>query len=128
MSGLLSLTMPRPPSVNAMYQNAARGRVKTPKYRSWCIVAACCIPLRLRGALVGKYAITVTVERENKRCRDLDNLIKPISDALKTAGVIRDDSDCEHITMKWLDVPKDKAPEVHVTLTEWINQPTNEGK
>lgn len=115
----LTLRLPRPPSVNAMYQNASRGRVKTPTYRSWCIVAGNCIPMRLRGSFIGKYSIHITVERENKRTRDLDNLIKPINDALKVAGVIRDDSDCEHITMDWLDVPKDKSPEVHITLKEW---------
>lgn len=123
---MVEIRLPRPPSVNAMYRNATgggtRGRFKTSEYKSWCIVAASCIPIRMRGTFVGKYAIHITVERENKRTRDLDNLIKPINDALKTAGVIRDDSDCEHITMDWLDVPKDKAPEVHIKLKEWKNE------
>lgn len=116
---MLTIHLPRPPSVNGNHR-AVNGRlIKSSAYRSWCIVAANCIPMRLRGSFIGKYSIHITVERENKRIRDLDNLIKPISDALKTAGVIRDDSDCEHITMDWLDVPKDKSPEVHITLKEW---------
>lgn len=117
---MLTLSLPRPPPANNNYMNVAgRGRIKSPKYRAWCDAAALCIPQRLRGTFTAQYAIHITAERENKRRRDLDNLIKPISDALKASGVIRDDSDCEHITMDWLDVPKDKAPEVHITLKEW---------
>jgi crossover junction endodeoxyribonuclease RusA len=44
----------------------------------------------------------VTAARPDKRKRDIDNLLKPISDLLKSIGAIEDDYLCEMISARWV--------------------------
>ncbi len=50
----------------------------------------------------GPYKISITAARPDNRKRDLDNILKPISDLLKTMGAIEDDHLCEMLTARWV--------------------------
>lgn len=98
----VSLTLPYPPTVNHLYTNVpGRGRVKSAHYKRWCEEAGWEARRQRAGKVAGPYALYITACRPDARKRDLGNLEKPISDALKTAGVIEDDHLCEKLTMCW---------------------------
>ena len=56
----------------------------------------------------------MTVERPDKRKRDLDNLLKAVLDALQAAGTIQNDSDCQWIVARW----DGEGNHCHVRLTK----------
>lgn len=99
---MIRLTLPFPPSVNAMYANGGnrRGRHKTPTYIAWEVMAGAQIKDSHRLNL-SSYSISICLRRPDKRARDLGNLEKAISDLLVAHGVVKDDSMCERISMQW---------------------------
>lgn len=86
----LTATVPVPPSTNNLFVTIGRRRFKSPAYRAWLAVA---VPLlaRLRRPEVFPVRVLVTAFAINE-ARDVDNLAKPVSDALVTAGVLPGDS------------------------------------
>ena len=64
----------------------------------------------------------IVADRPDRRARDLDNLIKPILDALKPTtqakGVIEDDHLSQSISIRWTGDEPVKAACVRVILTE----------
>lgn len=79
-----------PPSANNLFINVpGRGRAKTPQYRKWLRDAALTLsPVEL---LPPKTPVFVRMNVHLGRNRDLDNIVKPVIDALAGAGVIPDD-------------------------------------
>lgn len=53
----------------------------------------------------GPYTLSIAAQRNwrSKRARDIDNIIKPVSDALVKAGVVKDDSLAESVSARWAD-------------------------
>jgi Holliday junction resolvase RusA-like endonuclease len=92
----ITFTLPRPPSVNALYANVqGRGRVKTARYRTWIVGADATLMeagVKLRPMPDGPVAVTYEVAQPDARKRDLDNLGKSLGDYLTSRGVIADDS------------------------------------
>lgn len=119
---MVEIKLPRPPSVNAMYVPFKGRQVKSKIGRDWFRLAANSIPICYRMLNLKYYGIYILVERCGKVHPDLDNVIKATNDVLQDVKVIQNDKFCEHITMDWLDVPKDKSPEVHIKLKEWKNE------
>ena len=91
------VTLPAPPSANALFVWRDGKRVKTGTYRKWLRDAAimyrcgfgCVTPMP------NNTPLRVTIEAAINRTRDLDNSIKPLLDSLQAAGVIPDD--------RWVD-------------------------
>lgn len=50
------------------------------------------------------FTLEITIYPPNRRRFDLDNLAKPVLDALMAAGVFEDDSQCQTLTMTKSDV------------------------
>ena len=98
-----------PPSANAMrshFIDAGKVRsVKSKAYAEWKKAAAWEIAAARPGKIVGPYRLYIAVQRDwrSKRPTDLDNRIKPVSDALVAAGVVTDDSLAEEVSAKWAD-------------------------
>lgn len=98
-----------PPSANAMRAHfIVEGRVQSVKsapYAAWKKAAAWEIAAARPGRIDGPYRLSIAVQRNwrSKRARDIDNTIKPVSDALVAAGVVSDDSLCESVSAKWAD-------------------------
>lgn len=83
----------KPISLNMIYKNARRGRVKTDEYKGWVILAS--NELRKQKGfnidkITGPYSLYIRVGRKETKA-DIDNLIKPISDVLVAIGATPDD-------------------------------------
>ena len=98
-----------PPSSNAMRAHFIAGgkvqSVKSKTYAAWKKSAAWEIAAARPGRINGPYRLYIAVQRDwrSKRARDIDNTIKPISDALVAAGIVSDDSLAEEVRAKWAD-------------------------
>lgn len=98
-----------PPSANAMRSHFIDGgkvcSVKSKPYADWKKAAAWEIAGARPGRVSGPYRLYIAVQRDwrSKRARDIDNIIKPVSDALVAAGVVDDDSLAEEVRAKWAD-------------------------
>ena len=98
-----------PPSANGMRAHfIADGKVRSVKsktYAAWKKAAAWEIAAARPGTITGPYRLYIAVQRDwrSKRAKDIDNLIKPTSDALVAAGIVTDDSLAEEVRAKWAD-------------------------
>lgn len=98
-----------PPSTNGLRKSFVRGgkivSVKTDQYASWREAALWEIAAQKPGKVEGPYSLSIAAQRHwrSKRARDIDNIIKPISDALVKAGVVEDDSLAEAVSARWDD-------------------------
>lgn len=103
--------LPYPPTVNHYFENARRTSKRGKAYVGRRLSAEA-IAYRAEVAravraghaapprLSGRLSITVYVHPPRlSRLRDLDNLAKPLWDALKTAGVVLDDSQFDELRM-----------------------------
>lgn len=98
-----------PPSANGMRAHFIQGgqvrSVKSKAYAAWKKAAAWEIAAAKPQKVIGPYRLYIAVQRDwrSKRPRDIDNIIKPVSDALVAAGVVTDDSLAEEVNAKWAD-------------------------
>lgn len=98
-----------PPSANAMRSHFIVGgkvqSVKSKPYAAWKKAAAWEIAAARPGKIDGPYRLYIAVQRDwrTKRARDIDNTIKPVSDALVAAGIVTDDSLAEEVSAMWAD-------------------------
>lgn len=89
-----------PPTSNHRLMPVQMGKglrlVKTPEYRHWMEQAVISLSkqnLEYRAKIFNeRVAVFITVLFPDKRRRDIDNLLKPVNDALTKAGIIADDS------------------------------------
>lgn len=105
-----------PPSTNSLRAHFvdAAGKVrsaKTKRYASWREATAWEIGALRPGKIEGPYSLSLAVQRDwrSKRARDIDNIIKPVSDVLVAAGIITDDSLAERVSAQWADDLGDAA-------------------
>lgn len=104
-----------PPTSNhrLMPVQAAKGLrlVKTPEYRRWMEQAVISLSkqnLEHRAKILNeRLAVFITVTFPDRRRRDIDNLLKPVNDALTKAGVIADDSLIDYECVMRLPVDPD---------------------
>lgn len=72
------------------------------RYMAWLQVASVAAYQQKQKKFQGLYKLSIQASRPDKRRRDIDNLIKPISDLLQTIGLVRDDCDCEMVSARWV--------------------------
>jgi crossover junction endodeoxyribonuclease RusA len=121
MALMLTVTLPFPPSTNALWR-AVRGRnIKSEPYRKWEAEAMGIVmaerPRLNPHKVTGPYSISIVAERPDARRRDLGNLEKAASDLLVTMGLIHDDCDAERIELRWSGIAPKKPGRVHVTVS-----------
>jgi len=104
-----------PPSTNGLRKSFIKdGKVfsaKTDKYTAWRNAALWEIATQRPGKIKGPYTLAIAAQRNwrSKRARDIDNIIKPLSDALVKAGVVEDDCLAESVSARWDDDLSGKA-------------------
>lgn len=108
----IQLTLPYPPSTNRLWRRAGKRIHKDAKYTAWLEEAGWVAREQCSWGLSGKYQLTILAARPDRRKRDLDNLIKPVSDLLASVGIIGDDCDCEMVVARWIPEPEG----VHVRI------------
>jgi len=93
------IVLPYPPTINHYYcasghrryiSGAGKAFRKEVFYRVKCAKAPC---------LKGEVAVHVTLYPPDKRRRDIDNVLKPLLDALQYANVFKDDAQVAHLTV-----------------------------
>jgi len=87
---------------------------KTPVYESWLADCRALIYKAQAIPVLGPYRLLIEAVRPDKRRRDIDNLIKAVSDVLETTGIIENDCLCEEVTARWVN----DGPEMLVTIEE----------
>lgn len=103
-TNVVTVTLPIPPSVNHAFYNASEGgRGKTRAYKDWREEAGWEIKIQKTGKVLGAVAIDYRVSPvfHVKRKRDLDNFLKPLSDALVDLALIEDDSLIMDLRIRW---------------------------
>lgn len=104
-----------PPSANGLRKTFVRNgkpvSVKSDEYTAWRQAALWEIAAQKPGAIAGPYSLSIAAQRHwrSKRARDIDNIIKPLSDALVKAGIVTDDSLAECVSARWADDLNGKA-------------------
>ena len=98
------ITLPRPPSVNGLFVNAGKFRVKSPAYRMWIEDAGKHLMIQRPKKLLGPVTVSIAVEDIGPG--DLDNLAKSLLDLMVRHTVIEDDRReiVRAINMKWADI------------------------
>ena len=99
---MVELLLPYPPSANHLWTRTRKGMRKSTKYVTWLLEAGWRAKAQRPGSVKGPYKLSIQVTRPDKRRRDIDNTIKPISDLLASVGIIRDDCDCEMVSARWV--------------------------
>lgn len=104
-----------PPSANGLRKSFVKdGKVlsaKSDQYSAWREAAMWEIASQRPGRVDGPYTLSIAAQRNwrSKRARDIDNIIKPVSDALVKAGIVQDDSLAESVSARWVDHLDGKA-------------------
>lgn len=97
----VSIDLPFPPSMNALWKKGRTGMYRSPRYMSWIRDAGCQLELQKPGCIAGNYVIAVQLERKDNRRRDADNFLKAVSDLLVMHGVLTDDALAEAVMAMW---------------------------
>lgn len=100
----MELTLPWPPSLNRYWRSVAiKGQVRvliSSEGRAYRQAVAWAVPASHRRRLEGRLLVTVAARPPDRRPRDLDNMLKAALDALAKAGVYKDDSQIDYLTIE----------------------------
>lgn len=113
---MTTLTLPYPPTANNLYRNAGKKRVKSEGYTAWLTEAGWLVRSQRALLVPGRYRLSLIATAPDRRARDIDNLVKPVSDLLKKAGVIEEDSLAKSVFAEWSDDPPAKPGSVRVSV------------
>lgn len=96
------VTVPAPPSVNALYRNLpGKGRVRTSTYKDWAGHAGWVLKSQAPPPVPGRVIIILGLERDSAAA-DIDNRVKALFDLLVTHKVIKDDKYVTAFAISWL--------------------------
>lgn len=90
-------TAPYPPSVNHYWLTRGRYKFLSDKARAFATNVAKLLPAQTTFFGTSLVSLEIAVYPPDKRKRDIDNILKPILDALAKAGVYTDDSQVHKI-------------------------------
>lgn len=101
----MELTMDLPPSVNSLWRIGSNRKLyRSPDYQVWRKAVMWQLSVQAKFNQVDvPYKLTIRAVRPDKRKRDLDNIIKALSDILESSGIIKNDSLAQHIDIAWVE-------------------------
>ena len=95
---MLNLFLPYPPSVNTYWGFKGSQRFLTVKARQFKKeVASAFLLSKHNGFKAQRVSLTIFLHAPDKRVRDIDNIAKPLLDALTQAGVFIDDGQVDRL-------------------------------
>ena len=97
--------IPIPPlTANSIWRSGKNKIYLNPKYKTWQKEAAwTAINNKIGLGAKEHYSLSIKAGRPDKRRRDIDNIIKPISDLLVAVQYVADDYLCNKVTAEWSD-------------------------
>ncbi len=101
----MRVTLPFPPSVNALYRAVGGRSILSERYRKWKAEAGAELMAQRARPVLGPVSVLVELCPKDKRRRDIDNAgFKAILDLLVTMRIIEaDDSRCvKEIIGRWV--------------------------
>jgi len=115
---VIDLVLPYPPSVNHYYRTVRGRMLISAKGRQYHQLVAAVVWQAGRPRIEGRLAVRLQVWTPDKRERDLDNLLKPLLDALANAGVYASDGQIDDLSLVRCGVLA--AGRVDVTVTSLV--------
>jgi Holliday junction resolvase RusA-like endonuclease len=99
------IALPWPPSVNNLYINAGRKRVRSPAYRKWQEEAGWKLQASRPHKFDGAVEVTLDLCPPDNRRSDADNRNKAVLDLLVSHGVIKGDDRrfVKSVTARWVE-------------------------
>lgn len=95
---MLNLTLPYPPSVNTYWGFKGSQRFLTKRARDFKAQVEAAFILSEHPSLGdARINLIVMLHAPDKRVRDIDNIAKPLLDALTQAGVFQDDGQVDRL-------------------------------
>ena len=109
---IVSLYLPFPPSVNGLFATnwKTKRRFPTKKYEEWKVEAEGLFWKQkhlVPEKFINPVKVTISLERPDKRKRDVANYEKAVTDFLVKMGVLEDDSLIHSNTQEWCRVITD---------------------
>ncbi len=116
---MITLTLPYPPSVNIYWRYHHKGVHLNPKGRAYrtLVTAHCYERFGLNAPLRGRLKVIIDAYPPDARLRDLDNIQKPLLDALEFAQVFLNDAQIDRLVTQRQSVTPPKGHLI-VTLEE----------
>ena len=107
-----------PPSVNRIWKPGPTGFFRSAEYKAWRNSAGVeVMASRKQGLKFAEPVEVIIIAKRHNKMADIDNLIKPISDVLKLAGVYADDKAARKVSAEWSDAAPAKGAQVRATVT-----------
>jgi crossover junction endodeoxyribonuclease RusA len=106
MPKLVTITLPFPPSINALYRAVGGRSILSEKYRKWKSEAGLTLISQRPRKMPGKVAVSVELCAPDKRRRDADNAgTKALLDLLVSHQIIEADDSrfLKEIKVVWVD-------------------------
>lgn len=103
---MIKLSLPFPPSVNHYWGQFGKQRFIGKKGKEFRLaVAEACLEEEVQ-ALEGPLSIHITLFPPDRRARDIDNVIKPLLDAMEHAGCFENDNQITELHIMRKDAQK----------------------
>lgn len=116
----VALWLPWPPSVNTYWRHPKEGpaagrHLISEKGRAYCKAVLSAVPAPVM--LVGRLHATLIYWPPDRRVRDIDNFLKAPLDALRRAGIYRDDSQIKRLVIDFDNEPR-KGGRLYILIRE----------
>ena len=116
----VKLTLPYPPTVNHYWGQLGSKKFlgkKGKQFRDDVVISAYACNAQ-EGPLKGRLHVQVYLYPPDKRKRDVDNVLKPLLDALEHAGVYENDSQIDKLCITRCEVIPNGSCHVEISLME----------
>ncbi len=105
-AGEVVVTLPFPPSINALYRAVGGRSILSEAYRLWKKEAGLTLNSQRPKKMLGRVGVTVELRAPDKRRRDADNAgTKAVLDLLVSHQIIEADDSrfLREVTARWVD-------------------------
>ena len=103
---MIKLELPYPPSVNHYWGQSGKNKFLGKKGKEFRIaVAEACLDAEV-VALEGRLSLHVSLYPPDRRKRDVDNVLKPLLDAMEQAGCFENDNQIDELHIIRREVEK----------------------
>ena len=115
---MINVKLPWPPSVNHYYAVVRGRKVLSKKGREYKTESAVeCLRQKAPRSLTQRLEVCIDAYPPDKRKRDLDNIVKPIFDALQDYGMF-DDSQIDDFRVRRREIAKPGYVRVYISEIE----------